>query len=40
VGVPPETFANRDVGDRAYREVFTACLRRNTPLRANPYKKH
>ena len=36
VGVPPETFANREVGDRAYRDVFTACLRRNAHPPANP----
>jgi len=34
--VASETFANRDVGDRAYRDVFTACLRSNCPACAPP----
>ena len=34
--VASETFANREVGDRAYRDVFTACLRSNYPACAPP----
>lgn len=30
-----ETFANRDVGGRAYREVLVACLRNNHPPRTS-----
>jgi len=38
LGVPPKTLKNRDVFYRAYMDVFTACLGRNTQLPANPGK--
>ena len=36
VGTPPETFANREVGGRDYRDVLVACLRRSSHLPVNP----